>query len=71
MAVKTPAGTRRVSSIGMTESRADAWPGVEPGDEVIVFGAGSSSATDLAETIGTVGEEILVRVSPTVPREIV
>ena len=36
-----------------------------------VFGPGDadeSSATDLAEAIGTIGEEIAVRVSPLVPR---
>ncbi len=33
-----------------------------------VFGPGAASATDLAEAIGTVGEELLVRVSPLVPR---
>jgi alanine racemase len=38
------------------------------GDEFTVFGAGGSSATDLAEAIGTVGEEIVLRISPLVPR---
>ena len=41
------------------------------GDEVAVFGPGSlgeSSPTTLAEAIGTVGEEIMVRVSPLIPR---
>jgi alanine racemase len=38
---------------------------------VIVYGSGAdgeASATDLAEIIGTIGEEIAVRVSPLVPR---
>ena len=30
--------------------------------------AGAASSTDLAELIGTIGEEIAVRVSPLVPR---
>jgi alanine racemase len=44
------------------------WASAAPGERVVVFGAGGASATDLAETIDTVGEEILVRVSPLVPR---
>ena len=44
------------------------WPHARIGDEFTVFGPDGRSATDLAETIGTVGEEILVRVSPLVPR---
>ena len=49
----------------------EAWPGAAVGDEVSVFGPGArgeSSVTTLAEAIGTVGEEIIVRVSPLVPR---
>jgi alanine racemase len=69
--VLTPAGPMVVRSIGPTTSRLEAWPRATPGEEVVIFGAGASSATDLAETIETVGEEILVRVSPTVPREAV
>jgi alanine racemase len=44
---------------------------LQPGDRVAIYGApesGGASATDLAERIGTVGEEIAVRVSPLVPR---
>jgi alanine racemase len=50
------------------------WPGAAVGDEVAIFGPGDlgeSSVTTLAEAIGTVGEEIIVRVSPLVPREYV
>jgi alanine racemase len=43
-------------------------PGLRSGDEVTFFGPDAASATDLAESIDTVGEEILVRVSPLVPR---
>lgn len=48
------------------------WPGVQVGDDVVIFGPGDhgeSSVTTLAEAIGTVGEEIVVRVSPLIPRE--
>ncbi|MGC5223143.1 alanine racemase [Micromonospora sp. DT81.3] len=69
--VTTSEGARALAEVGPTESRVQGWPGAAAGDEVVVFGAGGSSATDLAEKIGTVGEEILVRVSPTVPREAV
>jgi alanine racemase len=53
------------------DSLIAAWPGAAPGDRVIVYGSGAdgeASATDLAEIIGTIGEEIAVRVSPLVPR---
>lgn len=69
--VTTSGGSSELREVGPTETRVQAWPGAAAGEEVVVFGAGASSATDLAETIGTVGEEILVRVSPTVPREAV
>lgn len=41
---------------------------VRPGQSVTVFGADGVSATDLAERIDTVGEEILTRVSPLIER---
>jgi len=71
VSVGTPGGMRELRAIGLIESIVEAWPGAAAGDEVTVFGRDVSSATDLAETIETVGEEILVRVSPTVPREVV
>ena len=63
-------GGRRVTvrDVGLTHVRVDAWPNAAVGDELRVFGPDASSATDLAETIDTVGEEILVRVSPLVAR---
>ncbi|MFJ4038875.1 alanine racemase [Microbacterium sp. NPDC090007] len=67
--VMTPAGPRRVEAIAPTETVLAAWAGAEPGDEIAVFGADAlHSATDLAEFIDTIGEEIALRVSPTVPR---
>ena len=67
--VLTPAGVRRLESVG-EDSRIAAWPSASVGDAVTVFGGGDNekSPTDLAEAIGSVGEEILVRLSPLVPR---
>ncbi|MDQ1129415.1 alanine racemase [Microbacterium sp. SORGH_AS_0888] len=73
-AVGTVAGARRVRAVGDVSLTVEAWPGATPGQDVAVFGPGAlgeSSATTLAEAIGTVGEEILVRVSPLVPRDYV
>lgn len=69
--VGTPGGARAIVEIGAVESVVEAWPGASTGDVVAVYGPGDaseSSATDLAELIGTIGEEIAVRVSPLVPR---
>ena len=72
--VGTPAGPRRLLAVHDTSLEVAAWPGARAGDEVHVFGpgsAGEATATTLAETIDTVGEELLVRVSPRIPREYV
>ncbi|KQZ04804.1 alanine racemase [Microbacterium sp. Root53] len=69
--VGTPAGPRALISVGLTTSRVAGWPDAAPGDDVAVFGpggAGESSPTTLAEAIGTVGEEPVLRVSPLIPR---
>lgn len=67
--VDTPAGPRRVEAIAPASLSVAPWPEAAPGDEVVVFGRGArNSATDLAELIDTIGEEIALRVSPTVPR---
>ena len=69
LAVSTLAGPRIVRSIGPYTSTIDSWPTASPGDEVIVFGAdGAMSATDAAELIGTIGEELALRVAPIIPR---
>lgn len=71
MPVGTEAGARLVREIGPATMVVDPWLGAAVGDEVYVFGPGTrgeSSVTTLAEAIGTVGEEIIVRVSPLVPR---
>ena len=68
-AVLAPAqGRIAVEDIGPFHTTVSPWPHAAVGEDVTVFGPDAASATDLAETIGTVGEEILVRVSPLVPR---
>lgn len=70
--VGTPGGARRLLAVDETTLTIEAWPGAAIGDEVALFGPGTRgelSVTDLAEAVGTVGEEIIVRVSPLVPRE--
>ncbi|WOF24512.1 alanine racemase [Microbacterium betulae] len=74
IAVGTPAGARALVEVHETASTVDGWTSASVGDEVVVFGPGSSgeaSATTLAERVGTVGEEVLLRVSPLVPRVVV
>jgi alanine racemase len=69
--VGTPAGARRLGPVGGAQSLVDAWTGAAAGDVVTIYGPGGSgegTATDLAEVIGTIGEEIAVRVSPLIPR---
>lgn len=69
--VGTPAGSRQLVGVGGVESLVAAWPGATVGDAVTIYGpgaAGEVSATDLAELIGTIGEEIALRVSPRVER---
>lgn len=70
--VGTPAGPRALRAIGPITSTVEGWTDAAIGDDVAVFGPGllgESSATTLAEAIDTVGEEILVRLSPLIPRE--
>ncbi|RKT36955.1 alanine racemase [Microbacterium sp. AG1240] len=67
--VMTPVGPRRLESVG-EDSRISGWASASIGDAVTVFGGADNekSPTDLAEAIGSVGEEILVRLSPLIPR---
>ena len=65
----TPGGPRRVEAITPTETVLAPWPGATPGEEIALFGPDAlHDATDLAELVDTIGEEIALRVSPTVPR---
>ena len=69
--VGTPAGARRLLSMDAASATLESWPGAKAGDHVTVYGpggSGESSATTLAEAIGTIGEEIAVRISPLIPR---
>ncbi|MFE6733668.1 alanine racemase [Microbacterium sp. NPDC057650] len=69
--VGTPAGARVLREVGAMTSIVDAWPGASVGDVVTVFGRGAQGdqdATALAERIDTVGEEILLRLTPRVRR---
>ncbi|WP_243225566.1 alanine racemase [Microbacterium sp. CIAB417] len=69
--VGTPVGPVTVRRVDLDTLTVDAWPGAAIGDRVRLFGPGDQgepSATDLAERIDTVGEEILTRLSPRVQR---
>ncbi len=71
--VSTPQGRRPLVDVGRYASTIGEWAAARVGDLVTVYGdadSGAMSATDLAETIGTIGEEIALRVSPLVPRNL-
>ncbi|MFT4156890.1 MAG: alanine racemase [Microbacterium sp.] len=73
MPVGTPSGAGTLVSIGPTTSQVSG-EGLRVGDRVWILGAGGhgeSTATTLAERIGTVGEEIITRLTPRVRRVIV
>lgn len=68
--VGTAHGPRRLLFVGSSESGIDG-AGLVIGDEVVVYGPGTCgehTATALAQSIGTIGEEIAVRISPRVER---
>jgi alanine racemase len=66
--VTTPDGRRRVRRIDDLETTVDPWPGAAAGQRVRIYGTGAAGATDLAETIDTIGEEIALRLSPLIER---
>ncbi|MGP3536639.1 alanine racemase [Microbacterium sp. RD1] len=66
--VSTPDGPRRVRAIGATCMMIDAWPRATAGQAVRIYGRDAASATDLAEAVDTIGEEIAVRISPLIER---
>ncbi|TFV82125.1 alanine racemase [Microbacterium sp. dk485] len=69
LSVRTPAGVRRVVTVRPDRLIVEGWDGMTAGDEVVVLGAGGlHSATELAERIATIGEEIAVRISPRIER---
>jgi alanine racemase len=67
--VESPAGPTPLLRVGMLESVVARWPEALVGDEVVFYGQGAGSATDLSEALDSIGEEIAVRISPLVPRE--
>ena len=68
--VSTPGGPRALSAIGPYTSVVAPWPEAAPGDEIVVFGASGQDATGLGEFIDSIGEEILLRLSPRVRRAV-
>ncbi|GAA2589117.1 alanine racemase [Microbacterium binotii] len=66
--VTTPAGPRRLVAVDGVSAAVSGWNGASVGDVVRIYGADAASPTDLAEAIGTIGEEIALRVSPLVER---
>nr|WP_259392987.1 alanine racemase C-terminal domain-containing protein [Microbacterium halimionae] len=68
MKVKTPDGWRLVVRVDDLEMQVESWPSAHVGDDVTIYGPDAMSATDLAEKIETIGEEIALRVSPIVSR---
>lgn len=66
--VVTPAGPRRLVEVDAISAAVEGWSGARTGDVVRIYGADAASPTDLAEAIGTIGEEIALRVSPLVER---
>ncbi|GAA3947473.1 alanine racemase [Microbacterium soli] len=72
--VGTPGGPRRIIRIDGDRTLLEPWPGARKGDRVTVFGPGrdgEQDATALAERIGSVGEEILTRLTPEVRRVLI
>lgn len=70
VSVRAVAGARALR-VGLASSTVAGWDAAAIGDEVAIFGPGGDadcSATTVAEAIDTVGEEILVRLSPLIPR---
>lgn len=64
----SPAGLVAVRSVDDLTTSVDAWPHAAVGEAVRIYGVAAPSATDLAEAIDTIGEEIAVRLSPLIER---
>lgn len=64
----TPGGVRRVSAVRADTSSIEPWDGAKAGEQVTLYGGAADSATDLAERLGTIGEEVILRLSREVPR---
>ena len=69
--VGTDAGARRLLTVDGATSTVAGYPGARVEDRVYIFGPGAHgehSATTVAESIDTVGEELLVRLRPGLER---
>jgi alanine racemase len=66
--VGTPAGVRDIVSVDLDTITVEGWTDAAPGQTATVWGGDAPSATDHAERIGSIGEELAVRLSPLVPR---
>ncbi|MFK4791187.1 alanine racemase [Microbacterium sp. ZW T5_56] len=68
----TPGGRLPVTEIAADTLRIPHWDGAAAGQIVTLFGAEpADSATDLAERLGTIGEEVVLRLASDVPRRYV
>lgn len=70
--VSTPAGPRLLRAIHRRSAVVDPWAGADVGQPVTIYGPAAhapGTATDLAEAVGTIGEEVATRLSPGIPRE--
>lgn len=71
--IGTPGGVREIVRIDAVSTLVRGWPGARVGETATVFGPGAqgeSDVTTLAERIGTVGEEIITRLTSGVRRVI-
>jgi len=67
--VATPTGESLLLSVDATTARLEGWEGARAGDEVALFGGEAPvTATDAAELLGTIGEQVVLRISPRLPR---
>lgn len=72
--VSTPGGMRRLIDIGAHSSVVESWDFAQVGDRVRIHGSGEHGEADvtaLGERIGSIGEEIALRLSPRVRRVVV
>jgi len=72
--VWTPGGLRRILDIGAHSTMLESWDSAAVGDRVRIHGSGEHGEPDvtaLGESIGSIGEEIALRLSPRVRRVVV
>jgi alanine racemase len=69
--VGTPAGARALRELAEYRGLIESWPGAAVGQTVTIYGPPDTAprtVTEVAESLGTIGEEIAVRVGPGVVR---